>query len=167
MKKLRASTIRDVFDPVWQLISSNKFVSAKVVHLFDVQENWIARILALGLDYILLVFVTGLAKDLVFANWSFSLINYILLMGVISFLYFVITESIFGYTLGKRLFDLKVVTENGGKPSFKNVFIRNTSKIFFIYLIPDVLVSYFTANTLHRELSTKSHIQELKNGKAF
>lgn len=150
MKKLRASSFRDVFNPIWQVISSNKFVSLKVVHLFAVQEHLITRILALGVDYVLLVLVTGLTNDLVFADWSFSLINYILLMGLISFLYFIITEWIFGYTLGKRIFDLTVVTVNGDKPSFKSVFIRNVSKTFFIFLILDLILSCFTPNKLHQ-----------------
>jgi uncharacterized RDD family membrane protein YckC len=83
------------------------------------------------------------------------LIDYFLMMGVISFLYFVITESIFGYTLGKRIFDLKVVTVNGNKPSFKNVFIRNISKIVFVFLILDVIGSCFTAKNLHQRYIDK------------
>jgi uncharacterized RDD family membrane protein YckC len=58
-----------------------------------------------------MAFVAGLVKDLVFTNWSFSVIDYFLMMGVIAFLYFVITESIFGYTLGKRIFDLSCDSE--------------------------------------------------------
>ena len=38
------------------------------------------------------------------------MIGYFLMLGEIAFLYFVITESIFGYILGKRIFGLKVVT---------------------------------------------------------
>jgi len=78
-----------------------------------------------------------------------------LMMGGIAFLYFVTTESIFGYTLGKRIFDLKVVTVNGNKPSFKKVFIRNISKIVFVFLILDVIGSYFTANNLHQRYIDK------------
>jgi len=155
MGKLRADSIRNLVNPIRQVFNSNKIVLKKVLHNFSFQEHWITRFLAIGLDYVVLTFVTGLVKDLVFIDWSFSLIDYFLMMGVISFLYFVITESIFGYTLGKRIFDLKVVTVNGNKPSFKKVFIRNISKIVFVFLILDVIGSYFTAKNLHQRYIDK------------
>jgi uncharacterized RDD family membrane protein YckC len=155
MGKSRADSIRDRINPIRQLINSNKIFLKKVVHNFSFPEHWITRFLAVGLDYIILLFVTGLVKDLVFTNWSFSLIDFVLMMGVIAFLYFVIAESIFGYTLGKRMFELKVVTVNGNKPSFKSVFIRNISKIVFVFLILDVIGSYFTATNLHQRYADK------------
>jgi len=155
MGKSRADSIRDLIDLIRQLINSNKIVLKKVVHTFFFQEHWITRFLAIGLDYVILFFVTGLVKDLVFTDWRFSLIDFFLMMGGIAFLYFVITESIFGYTLGKRIFDLKVVTVNGNKPGFKKVFIRNISKIVFVFLILDVIGSYFTANNLHQRYIDK------------
>ena len=167
MRKLRASSIRDIVNPVRHVISSNKRVLSKVVHNFPLQEHWITRILASGFDYIILVFVTGFAKDLLFPNLSFSLINYILMMGAMSFVYSIITESIFGYTVGKRLFDLKVVKVNGNKPSFKEVFVRNISKIFFIFLILDVLGSCFIANNLHQRYVEKIAHTTVKTGKMF
>ena len=148
MGKSRADSISDLVNPIRQVFNSN-------IHNFAFQEHWITRFLAIGLDYIILVFVTGLVKDLVFTDWSFSLIDYFLMMGAISFLYFVITESILGYTIGKRIFDLKVVTVNGNKPSFKKVFIRNISKIVFVFLILDVIGSYFTAKNLHQRYIDK------------
>jgi uncharacterized RDD family membrane protein YckC len=155
MGKSHADSIRDRVNPVRQLINSNKIVLKKVVHNFSFPEHWVTRFLAAGLDYFALFFVTVLVKDFVFADWSFSLINFFLMMGAISFLYFVIAESVFGYTLGKRIFDLKVVTENGSKPSFKNVFIRNISKIVFVFLILDVIGSYFTKTNLRQRYIDK------------
>jgi len=150
MKKFRASSIKDIVNLIRQVITSDIIFLTKVVHNFSFQEHWITRFLAIGLDYILLVFVTGLAKDLVFPTWHFSFIDYMFMTGLMSFFYFTLTESFFGYTLGKRLFALKVVTVNGDKPSFKNIFIRNISKIFFVFLILDLIGSYFTANNLHQ-----------------
>jgi uncharacterized RDD family membrane protein YckC len=155
MGKSRTDSIRDRINPVRQLINSNKITLNKVVHNFSFPEHWITRFLAVGLDYFVMFLVTGLVKDLVFADWSFSLISFFLLMGAIDFLYFVIAESIFGYTLGKRIFDLKVVTVDGNKPSFKNVFIRNISKIVFVFLILDAVGSYFTSTTLHQRYVDK------------
>lgn len=167
MKKLRASSIRDIVNSVRHVISSNKRVLTKVVHNFPLQEHWITRILASGFDYILMFFVTGFAKDLLFPNLSFSLINYILMMGAMSVVYSIITESIFGYTLGKRLFDLKVVKVNGDKPSFKEVFVRNSSKIFFIFLILDIIGSSFIANNLHQRYLDKIAHTTVETGKMF
>lgn len=150
MGKSREDSIRDLINPIRRLISSNK----RVVYNFSFQ-HWVTRFLAIGLDYVLLFFVTGLVKDLVFANWNFSVIDFFLVMGMISFLYFVITETVFGYTLGKKIFDLKVVTVNGNKPSFKKVLIRNISKIVFVFLILDVVGSYFTAKNLHQRYVDK------------
>jgi len=155
MGKLRADSIRNLVNPIRQVFNSNKIVLKKVLHNFSFQEHWITRFLAIGLDYVVLIFVTGLVKDLVFTYWSFSVIDYFLMMGAISFLYFIITESIFGYTLGKRIFSLKVVTVNGNKPSFKKVFIRNISKIVFVFLILDVIGSCFTAKNLHQRYVDK------------
>jgi uncharacterized RDD family membrane protein YckC len=155
MGKSRTDSIRDRVNPIRQLVNSNKIVLKNVVHNYSFQEHWITRFLAVGLDYIILLFATGIVKDLVFADWSFSLINFLLMMGALAFLYFVITETIFGYTLGKRIFDLKVVTENGDKPSFRNVFIRNISKIVFVFLILDVIGSWFTAENLHQRYIDK------------
>jgi len=155
MGKSRADSIRDRVNPVRQLVNSNKIVLKKVVHNFSFQEHWITRFLAVGLDYIILFFVTGIVKDLVFTNWNISMIDYFLMMGALAFLYFVISESIFGYTLGKRIFDLKVVTVNGDKPSFRNVFIRNISKIVFVFLILDVIGSWFTATNFHQRYIDK------------
>jgi uncharacterized RDD family membrane protein YckC len=155
MRKPRANSIRDLVNPIRQLINSNKIVLKRVAHNFFFPENWITRFLAIVLDYFILILVTGLVKDLVFTDWSFSLIDFFLMMGGIAFLYFVISESIFGYTLGKRIFDLKVVTVNGNKPSFKKVFIRNISKIVFVFLILDVIGSYFTAKNLHQRYFDK------------
>jgi uncharacterized RDD family membrane protein YckC len=155
MGKSRTDSIRDRVNPVRQQINSNKIVLKKASHNFSFPEHWITRFLAVGLDYFMLLFITGLVKDLVFADWSFSLINFFLMVGAIAFLYFVIAESVFGYTLGKRIFDLKVVTVNGNKPSFRNVFIRNISKIFFVLLILDVIGSWFTATNLHQRYVDK------------
>ena len=143
MGKSRTESIKNIADPIRHLLDSNRINFKNVVHNFSFPENWVTRLLAVGLDYIILLFVTGLVKDLFFTNWHSSVIGYFLMMGAIAFLYFVITESVFGYTIGKRVFDLKVVTVNGDKPSFKNVVIRNISKIVFVFLILDVAGSYF------------------------
>lgn len=155
MRKSRTDSIRDLVNPIIELINSNKIVLKKGVHNFSFPEHWITRFLAVGLDYIVLFLVTGLVKDLVFAGWSFSLLDFFVMLGAVTFLYFVITESIFGYTLGKMVFDLKVVTVDGNKPGFKKVFIRNISKIVFVFLILDIIGSYFTAENFHQRYVDK------------
>jgi uncharacterized RDD family membrane protein YckC len=155
MGNSRADSIRNRINPVKQLVHSNRIDLKRVAHNFFFSEHWATRFLAVGLDYFMLSLVTGLVKDFVFADWSFSLISFFLLMGAIAFLYFVVAESVFGYTLGKRIFDLKVVTVEGNKPSFRNAFIRNISKIVFVFLILDVVGSHFTSTSLHQRYVDK------------
>jgi len=51
-------------------------------------------------------------------------------LGLIYVLYFTLMEGIYGYTFGKRIMDLEVVTEDGHPPSLARAFVRNLSKIF-------------------------------------
>ncbi|MCP8309523.1 MAG: RDD family protein [archaeon] len=60
-------------------------------------------------------------------------------MGLIYILYFTITESAYGYTLGKRIMSLRVITLKGEIPNFEKTFIRNISKIYWILLLLDVI----------------------------
>ena len=143
----RTSSIKDVFNPFWRLINSNEIV-LRFVHNFLFQEHWITRVLAIGLDYILLFFAVALTKDLVCPSLHFSFADYMFVIGFLSFFYFVVTESLYGYSLGKRLFELKVMAVNGDEPSFLDIVIRNISKTFFVLLILDVLSGYFAAKNL-------------------
>jgi uncharacterized RDD family membrane protein YckC len=61
------------------------------------------------------------------------------------FLYFPVIESIYGYTLGKGLFDLKVIKENSNDSKFYVSFIRHLVDIidfFLLGLVAILLVKY-------------------------
>jgi len=62
------------------------------------------------------------------------------------FLYFPVIESIYGYTLGKGLFDLKVVRENTENSKFYVSFIRHLVDFidFFLFGLVAILLVKFT-----------------------
>lgn len=65
-------------------------------------------------------------------------------MGVVYRLYFSLLESSYGQTLGKRIMRFKVETTEGKTPSLEKSFLRNVSKIYWIFLLIDVLAGLGT-----------------------
>jgi len=146
MRKFQAnSVVRHLLNLITIVVNSSKTVFREVEKSFLLEEQWTTRILAAGIDYVLLMLLTGTMKDMLFADWNFSLTSYFLMLGLTSFLYFVAAETLLGYTLGKRVFGIKVVTDGGGKPSLKNAVIRNVSKTFIVLLLMDSVVTRFVA----------------------
>ncbi|MCW4016997.1 MAG: RDD family protein [Candidatus Bathyarchaeota archaeon] len=154
MKKPRTISIEAIVNPVKELFTSDNFLE-KVLNPLPLQEQWVTRLLAFSIDYILMILVTGITKDLIFPTGHFSFIDYVLLVGVVSLFYFSLTEAILGYTVGKRLFELKVVTQTGNKPELKTAFIRNISKVFFGLLILDLIANYLTTDNLNQRYVDK------------
>ncbi|MFQ5999273.1 MAG: RDD family protein [Candidatus Bathyarchaeia archaeon] len=126
------------------------------------QEHWIKRIIAIVIDSI----IVGIATTIVFvavffplflANpvWFFNWMSFPFAMGLIYVLYFTITESSYGCTIGKGIVGLKVVAVDGGRPSLERAFIRNISKIYWIFLILDVIGGFFTATDPHQKYSDR------------
>ena len=76
-------------------------------------------------------------------------------MGLIYVLYFTIAEPSYGYTLGKALIGLKVVAADGERPNLEGAFIRNISKIFWVFLILDVIGGFFLARDPHQKFSDR------------
>lgn len=63
---------------------------------------------------------------------SLGLINYIdfqPLIIIISFLQVIVFEQLFGQSVGKMITRTKVVTENGDKPSFGQIIVRNLARL--------------------------------------
>ena len=94
----RTSSIKDVFNPFWQLINSNEIV-LRFVHNFLFQEHWITRVLAIGLDYIVLFFAVALTKDLVCPSLHFSFADYMFVIGFLPFFRCFIFNCIFAVIL--------------------------------------------------------------------
>jgi uncharacterized RDD family membrane protein YckC len=76
-------------------------------------------------------------------------------MGLIYVLYFTVTESSYGYTLGKALIGLKVVAADGERPNLEGAFIRNISKIFWVFLILGVAGRFFLVRGPHQKFSDR------------
>ncbi|SRR5258708_31402526 len=75
-------------------------------------------------------------------NYSTNLTGWPFLIFIICNLsYFVLLEELYGATLGKMLFGIKVVSENGSKITIKQSLYRNLLRIVdgFPYIIPNLV----------------------------
>lgn len=123
---------------------------------------WGRRIIAFIIDYIILPYLvariifspfqTQQYYTNVGSNMIYSLMS-MFIAGLPIFLYFVFCDSIFGYTVGKRIFGLKVVQTNGAKASFIQTIIRNISKIFLLALVLDFIMGFFFASQSGQKFS--------------
>ena len=110
------------------------------------KEFWVKRTSAGVIDYFILFFVTGIILP------TAHFVEFFVTMGLLSLLYFVITESYLGYTIGKKLFGLKVVNLKGNKPNLKDSLTRNVSKFNAVFLIADMVVGRITSSTHQKYL---------------
>jgi uncharacterized RDD family membrane protein YckC len=118
------------------------------------QEYWGRRLVAFLIDSaIVAVAVTVVAilaylpsvmgSMLASPLLSFGLLGlgtFPLVAGLLMLLYFTVSDNIYGWTLGKRLMNLKVATKDGHLPSLTQAFIRNVSKVYWLLLLLDVVV---------------------------
>jgi uncharacterized RDD family membrane protein YckC len=110
------------------------------------KENWLKRLNAVAIDYFILFIAT------VIINPAAYITELTLTMGALSIVYFTASETYLGYTVGKKIFGIKVTQINGTKPSLKKVLIRNITKFNPVLLLADTLVGYYTLNT-HQKYS--------------
>ncbi|MGD0644803.1 MAG: RDD family protein [Candidatus Bathyarchaeia archaeon] len=94
------------------------------------------------------VTVTGVAPW-----WAFILLLPIV-FGILELLYFMILDSAWGGTIGKRILGLQVQMVKGGKVPFDKSIIRNISKIFWLFLILDWLIGIVTPGADRRQKLT-------------
>ncbi len=126
-------------------------------------NHWLYRLIALIIDGIIVgipvaIIWTIISLALIFADpflltWGGWLLLP-LIFGILWVLYFVILDVAWGATIGKRLLGLQVQTVNGGKVPFDKAFIRNISKIYWIFLILDWLIAVVTPGTDKRQKFT-------------
>jgi uncharacterized RDD family membrane protein YckC len=114
-----------------------------------VQEYWIRRLVALVVDVVIIGVALGVIAAIVaipfFLSGGFGFMTvffsgFAVLTGVVLILYFPLTESTMGASIGKQLLGLRVVSRRGGNPTFFEAFIRNVSKIHWVLLLLDVIV---------------------------
>lgn len=118
-------------------------------------NHWLYRLIAFIIDSIIIGIIAGIIFSLVIASvffgggfgytwgWGFYL-GFPFLLGLLELLYFVFMDTYYGATLGKRVMGLKVQTVNGGKVTFEKAFIRNISKIFWLFLLLDWILGVVT-----------------------
>jgi uncharacterized RDD family membrane protein YckC len=112
-----------------------------------VQEYWVQRLVAFIIDAIIIYAALAVifffaAFSLFFGGFGFAFFfgYFAFLWGLIFVLYFTVLESAQGATIGKRIFQLKVVSKTGSNPNFAEGFVRNLSKIYWLLLLLDVIV---------------------------
>ena len=117
------------------------------------------RVLNFLVDTLLIFLLSFLA----YKGWTFYAFYYGILFFpfyyfffAILFIYYLVFESIFGRTPGKWLSFSKVVSKNGGKSSFIQIFLRSIVRLTIIdcFFIP------FLDKTLHDYVS-KTEVVEI------
>jgi uncharacterized RDD family membrane protein YckC len=122
----------------------------KILNESALQQHWVKRVIAILIDSIIVGIATAILSLLTGASGIFNWLALSFVMGLIYVLYFTITESIYGYTMGKRLVNLKVIKTNGKKPTLESAFVRNISKIHVLLLLVDTLGGFFTSKDTHQ-----------------
>jgi uncharacterized RDD family membrane protein YckC len=122
----------------------------RILNESDLQQHWAKRAIAILIDSIIVGIATTILGFLTDVSGIFNWISLPFVMGLIYVLYFTVTESIYGYTIGKKIINLKVTRINGKNPSLRNAFIRNITKIHFLILLLDTLAGFFTSKDNHQ-----------------
>jgi len=117
----------------------------------SLQQHWVKRVIAMVVDSIIVGIATAILGLLTDVTGIFNWLSFPFIMGLIYVLYFTIVESAYGYTIGKKLVNLKVVKIGGQKPSLQSAFIRNISKIHVLFLILDTIGGFFTSKDHHQK----------------
>ncbi len=122
-------------------------------------NHWITRLVALIIDsiiclipFFIIYFVIAVETNF-FRYGGFVVGPFI--FGIIEVIYFVILEVYWdGTTIGKRIMGLQVQLVNGGKVTMDKSFIRNITKIYWLFLLIDWLVAIVTPGNDRRQKFT-------------
>jgi uncharacterized RDD family membrane protein YckC len=126
-------------------------------------NHWLLRLVAFIIDSIIIGIVAGIIWTfailslLASGSWLLLWGSYLVLpflLGVLELLYFVFMEVSYGATLGKRVMGLQVQTVNGTKVTFEKAFIRNISKIYWLFLLLDWILGVATPRHDQRQKYT-------------
>ena len=128
--------------------------------------HWVVRLIAYIIDAIIIFVVTTILSIIIAVIVAISVVTTGSLLfyggiwitfglfGLLSILYFIILDVVWGGTIGKRVMGLEVQLEKGGRISFGKSFIRNISKIFPLFLFLDWLIAVVTAGNDKRQKLT-------------
>ena len=128
--------------------------------------HWVLRLVAIIIDGIILIIAAAIVSAILsiglligggfgFFFSGLGLVSFSFLWGILAVLYYMILDTYWGATLGKRFMGLRVQTVNGGKVPFDKAFIRNISKIFWPLLILDWLVGIVTPGDKRQKYSDR------------
>ena len=86
----------------------------------------------------------------------------VILISMFIVVYFVVFELLFGHTIGKRIFNFKVITTNGGSPTVYQILIRNFLRVIdHIFLIGGVIVVLSKRKQRLGDLLSKTMVKEM------
>ena len=116
-----------------------------------VVADWGPRILAYIIDIIVVSILLEMAKlPFIIGDPTNRILLYpagLSVNGVVLFLYFLLTESYYGTTLGKEVLKLQVITEDGRRPELKESALSAVGKAFFLPI--DLLIGLIMKDTEH------------------
>jgi uncharacterized RDD family membrane protein YckC len=142
---------------------------SKIFYSRKLQDYWIRRLIAFVIDAVivgvavlileLIIFwavAVSTAATFALPWWSMNGLVFPFSAGLPLFLYSALTESFYGFTVGKRIMYLKVVTKEGNRPALNGAFLRDVTKIYWLAILLDVVVSLAMANRdpTHRYLDS-------------
>jgi len=125
--------------------------------------QWLTRLIAYIIDAAIITVVSVIigvivAISIVLTGAFFLFVGYGLFFftfGLLSILYFIIMDVYWGATIGKKTMGLEVQPETGGgRISLSKSFIRNISKIFWLFLFLDWLIAVVTTGNDRRQKIT-------------
>jgi uncharacterized RDD family membrane protein YckC/ribosomal protein S27AE len=111
-------------------------------HNAALQEHWIRRLIALVIDGILISIVVFIF-NFAFAVFLWGYLLWPFFFGAIWWVYSMLLEGTMGATIGKKLVSLQVVATDG-LMDLPRAMIRNVSKIYWLFILLDVLLGAAT-----------------------
>jgi len=126
-------------------------------------NHWLLRLVAFIIDSIIIGIVAGiiyailiifvvLRGGLFFVWGPILLLGF--LLGILELLYFMFMDAYYGGTLGKKILGLRVQMVDGSKVTFEKAFIRNISKIYWLFLLIDWILGVVTPGHDQRQKYT-------------
>jgi uncharacterized RDD family membrane protein YckC len=126
--------------------------------------HWLYRLIAYIIDsiiigipaaiiYFVVILAAFVANPYFFTFGGWLILPF--LFGILQFLYFMILDTAWGGTIGKRLMGLQVQMVNGGKVPYSKSFIRNISKIYGLFLFLDWLIGVVTTGDKRQKFTDR------------
>jgi len=129
---------------------------------FDM-NHWLLRVIAFIIDSIIIGIIAYIIYFLVILSliaggglwllWG-PVVLLGFLLGILELLYFMFMDASYGATLGKKVLGLQVQMVDGSKVTFDKAFIRNISKIYWLFLLLDWILGVATPGRDQRQKYT-------------